>query len=158
MEAAGIDPFPARIHAETSTRMLTRSDPHVNMLRTTTAVFAAATGGADAITCLPFSQALGYPDAFARRTARNTQLVLMEESHLHAVDDPAAGSGLYAHYTQALCEKAWAAFQAIEAEGGVIEALGVGPYSGQRQGSAHSACPELQRRRAASDRHHDLSA
>jgi methylmalonyl-CoA mutase len=97
VEAAGIDPFPARIHAETSTRMLTRSDPHVNMLRTTTAVFAAATGGADAITCLPFSQALGYPDAFARRTARNTQLVLMEESHLHAVDDPAAGSGLYAH-------------------------------------------------------------
>jgi methylmalonyl-CoA mutase len=123
MEAAGIKLFPARIYAETSSRMLTRSDPHVNMLRTTTAVFAAATGGADAITSLPFSQALGYPDSFARRTARNTQLVLMEESHLHAVDDPAAGSGLYAHYTQALCEKAWTAFQAIEAEGGVVEAL-----------------------------------
>jgi methylmalonyl-CoA mutase len=135
LEAAGIDPFPARIHAETSTRMLTRSDPHVNMLRTTTAVFAAATGGADAITCLPFSQALGYPDAFARRTARNTQLVLMEESHLHAVDDPAAGSGLYAHYTQALCEKAWAAFQAIEAEGGVVEAL----VSGHIQASVKAA-------------------
>jgi methylmalonyl-CoA mutase len=115
--------------------MLTRSDPHVNMLRTTTAVFAAATGGADAITCLPFSQALGYPDAFARRTARNTQLVLMEESHLHAVATRRPGSGLYAHYTQALCEKAWAGFQAIEAEGGVVEAL----VSGHIQTSVKAA-------------------
>ncbi|WP_375570756.1 methylmalonyl-CoA mutase family protein [Ahrensia marina] len=123
MEAAGIAPFAPHIHAETSTRMLTRLDPHVNMLRATTAVFAAAVGGADSITALPFSQPLGYPDPFARRTARNTQLVLMEESHLHQVGDPAAGSGLFESYTQALCEKAWKAFQAIEREGGVIEAL-----------------------------------
>jgi methylmalonyl-CoA mutase len=123
MEAAGIAPFAPHIHAETSTRMLTRLDPHVNMLRATTAVFAAAVGGTDSITALPFSQLLCYPDPFARRTARNTQLVLMEESHLHQVGDPAAGSGLYESYTQALCEKAWASFQAIEREGGVIEAL-----------------------------------
>lgn len=123
MEAAGIAPFAPHIHAETSTLMLTRLDPHVNMLRATTAVFAAAVGGADSITALPFSQPLGYPDPFARRTARNTQLVLMEESHLHQVGDPAAGSGLFESYTQALCEKAWKAFQAIEREGGVIEAL-----------------------------------
>lgn len=123
MEAAGIAPFAPHIHAETSTRMLTRLDPHVNMLRATTAVFAAAVGGADSITALPFSLPLGYPDPFARRTARNTQLVLMEESHLHQVGDPAAGSGLYDSYTQALCEKAWTSFQAIEREGGLIEAL-----------------------------------
>lgn len=123
LEASGIEAFKPQIHAETSWRMLTARDPHVNMLRATTAVFAAAVGGADAITALPFSQPLGYPDTFARRTARNTQLVLMEESHLHQVGDPAAGSGLYEAYTQALCEKAWAGFQAIEREGGVIEAL-----------------------------------
>lgn len=123
MEASGIAPFAPHIHAETSMRMLTRLDAHVNMLRSTTAVFAAAVGGADAITAIPFSQPLGYPDPFARRTARNTQLVLMEESHLHEVGDPAAGSGLYEAYTQALCEKAWESFQAIECAGGIIEAL-----------------------------------
>ncbi len=126
MEAAGIAPFAPQIHAETSARMLTRLDPHVNMLRATTAVFAAAVGGADSITALSFSLPLGYPDPFARRTARNTQLVLMEESHLHQVGDPAAGSGLYESYTQALCEEAWTSFQSIEREGGVIEALASG--------------------------------
>ncbi|MFN3171837.1 MAG: methylmalonyl-CoA mutase family protein [Hyphomicrobiales bacterium] len=131
MEAAGVAPVAPYIHAETSTRMLTRLDPHVNMLRATTAVFAAAVGGADSITALPFSLPLGYPDPFARRTARNTQLVLMEESHLHEVGDPAAGSGLYENYTQALCEKAWEAFQAIEREGGVIEALSSGHIQNQ---------------------------
>ena len=126
LEAAGLAPVTPHIHAETSRRMLTRLDPHVNMLRTTTAVFAAAVGGADAITALPFTLAHGYPDAFARRTARNTQLVLLEESQLFQVNDPAAGSGLFERYTEALCEKAWAAFQAIEAEGGIIEALASG--------------------------------
>ena len=135
METAGIAPFPAQIHAQTSARMLTRHDPQVNMLRPTTAVFAGAVGGADAITSLPFSLPLGYPDSFARRTARNTQLILMEESHLHAVEDPAAGSGLYEQYTQALCEKAWAGFQAIERQGGVIEAL----VSGHIQGKVRAA-------------------
>ncbi len=123
MEAAGIAPFIPHIHSETSARMLTKLDPHVNMLRATTAVFSAAVGGANSITALPFSLPLGYPDSFARRTARNTQLVLMEESHLHQVGDPAAGSGLFESYTQALCTKAWEGFQAIEREGGVIEAL-----------------------------------
>ncbi len=131
LEASGISPFAARIHAETSSRMLTARDTHVNMLRTTTAVFAAAVGGADGITALPFSLPLGYPDTFARRAARNTQLVLLEESQLHQVGDPAAGSGLYDSYTQALCEKAWDAFQAIEREGGVVEALASGHIQGE---------------------------
>lgn len=144
MEASGIAPFAPHIHAETSMRMLTRLDPHVNMLRATTAVFAAAVGGADAITALPFSQALGYPDPFARRTARNTQLVLMEESHLHEVNDPAAGSGLYEAYTQALCEKAWQGFQAIEREGGVIEALASGHIQAKVKAAQASKIAQLE--------------
>lgn len=149
MEAAGIAPFEPHIHAETSRRMLTRLDPHVNMLRATTAVFAAAVGGADSITALPFSQPLGYPDPFARRTARNTQLVLMEESHLHQAGDPAAGSGLYESYTQALCEKAWEGFQAIEREGGVIEAL----VSGHIQTEVKTARATLDAQINAGERH-----
>ncbi|MFK7792912.1 MAG: methylmalonyl-CoA mutase family protein [Devosiaceae bacterium] len=135
IEAAGLSSFQPNIVAETSARMLTKLDPQVNMLRATTAVFAAAVGGADSITALPFSLALGYPDGFARRTARNTQLVLMEESHLHQVEDPAAGSGLFEAYTQSLCEKAWQSFQAIEREGGVIDAL----VSGSIQANVRSA-------------------
>lgn len=149
MDACSIAPFKPHIHAETSARMLTRLDAHVNMLRTTTAVFAAAVGGADAITSLPFSQPLGYPDPFARRTARNTQLVLMEESHLHEVNDPAAGSGLYEDYTKVLCEKAWASFQAIEREGGVIEALA----SGHIQGKVKAAREARQSQYESGERH-----
>ena len=73
--------------------MMTKRDPYVNMLRTTIAVAAAGLGGADAITVLPHTAPLGLPDAFARRVARNTQLVLLEESNLARVADPAAGSG-----------------------------------------------------------------
>jgi methylmalonyl-CoA mutase len=135
MEACGIAPFAPTIHAQTSARMLTRLDPHVNMLRTTSAVFAAAIGGADGITALPFTLPLGYPDAFARRNARNTQLVLQAEARLHEVEDPAAGSGLFECYTQALCQKAWAAFQAIEAEGGVLTSLAGGHIQTRVQAS-----------------------
>ncbi|MBV6657056.1 MAG: methylmalonyl-CoA mutase [Devosiaceae bacterium] len=126
LDACGIAPTKATIAGETSWRMLTRKDAHVNMLRTTTAVLAGAVGGADIITALPFSQRLGYPNAFARRVARNTQHILDAESHLAQVDDPAAGSGLFDSYTQALSEAAWAFFQQIEARGGVVEALSDG--------------------------------
>ena len=73
--------------------MMTQRDPYVNMLRTTIAVTAAGLGGADNIAALPHTAALGLPDAFARRVARNTQLILLEESNLAKVADPAAGSG-----------------------------------------------------------------
>ena len=91
--ACGLAPEPAFVSAETAWRMMTQRDPHVNILRATIAAFAAALGGADAITVLPFTAALGLPERFARRIARNTQLVLLEESHLAKVADPAAGSG-----------------------------------------------------------------
>jgi len=121
--ACGLTPKPTVVAAETAWRMLTQRDPYVNMLRATMASFAAGLAGADAITVLPHTLALGLPDAFARRVARNTQLVLLEESNLAKVSDPAAGSGGIESLTQALCETAWALFQEIEKAGGVFAAL-----------------------------------
>jgi methylmalonyl-CoA mutase len=115
-----------RLHAETARQMMMRADPHTNLLRATLAAFAAGVGGADSVTVLPFTIALGLPDAFARRLARNTQLLLMEESHLHRVADPAAGSGAVEALTEALCQRAWAAFQEIEREGGIVASLKAG--------------------------------
>jgi methylmalonyl-CoA mutase len=122
-QACGLETQPIRLHAETAWRMTTRRDPWVNMLRTTVAAFSAGIGGADAITVLPFTAALGLPDAFARRIARNTQLILLDESNLARVADPAAGAGGFEALTDALCEKAWALFQEIEREGGILESL-----------------------------------
>nr|WP_188911388.1 methylmalonyl-CoA mutase family protein [Salinarimonas ramus] len=125
-EASGLTPKPIRLHAETAWRMTTRRDPWVNLLRATVATFSAGVGGADSLVVTPFTAALGLPDAFARRVARNTQLVLLHESNLWRVADPAAGSGALEGLTDALCEKAWALFQEIEREGGMVEALRAG--------------------------------
>src|SRR5262249_46808488 len=95
----------------------------VNMLRATMATFGAGLAGADSITVLPHTLALGLPDAFARRVARNTQLILLEESSLARVTDPAAGSGGLEALTTELCAKAWSLFQEIEKAGGVFAAL-----------------------------------
>jgi methylmalonyl-CoA mutase len=122
-EASGLAPLPLHLHAETAWRMMTRVDPHVNLLRATMAVFSAALGGADSISVLPFTQALGLPEAAARRLARNTQLVLSEESNLDKVSDPAAGSGGYEALTSEFCERAWDLFQEIEKQGGLHKAL-----------------------------------
>jgi methylmalonyl-CoA mutase len=92
----------------------------------TIAALAAAVGGADAVTVLPFSAALGIPDPFARRIARNTQTILIEEANLHRVADPAAGSGAIEYLTEQLCEKAWDLFQEIERAGGSFAALKAG--------------------------------
>ena len=121
--ACGLVPVPAFVSAETAWRMLARRDPHVNILRATIAAFAAALGGTDAITVLPFTAALGLPDRFARRIARNTQLVLLEKSHLAKVADPSAGSGSIEDLTDRLCRTAWALFREIEAAGGIATAL-----------------------------------
>jgi methylmalonyl-CoA mutase len=111
------------IAAETAWRMMTRRDPYVNILRATIAVVSAGLGGADAVTVLPFTLALGLPDRLARRIARNTQLVLLEESSLAKVADPAAGSGGVEHLTAELCRAAWTLFQEIEQAGGAWAAL-----------------------------------
>lgn len=109
--------------ATTSERMMAKRDPWVNMLRTTIACAGAAFGGADAITVLPFSWALGTPDAFARRIARNTHLVLQEESATARVIDPAHGAWYVEALTDQFAGKAWSLFQQIEAKGGMAAAL-----------------------------------
>jgi methylmalonyl-CoA mutase len=93
------------------------------MLRATMATFSAGLGGANSINVLPHTLALGLPDPFARRIARNTQLVLLEESNLAKVSDPAAGSGGIEALTQELCETAWQLFQETEKAGGVFASL-----------------------------------
>ncbi|HEY5882989.1 MAG TPA: methylmalonyl-CoA mutase family protein, partial [Nakamurella sp.] len=110
----------ATIHAVTSLPMTTRHDPWVNLLRTTIAAFAAGVGGADAITVLPFDIRLGVPDSFGRRMARNISSLLVDESHVAVVADPAAGAYAVETLTHELAEAAWAGFQAIERAGGVL--------------------------------------
>jgi methylmalonyl-CoA mutase len=145
-QACGLTPKPAMIAAETAWRMMTKHDPYVNMLRTTIAVAAAGLGGADAVTVLPHTAPLGLPDAFARRVARNTQLVLLEESNLARVGDPAAGSGALEAITHELCISAWSAFREIESAGGVWAALETGLI--QR----HAAAVRTERERAVARR------
>ncbi|WP_433785696.1 methylmalonyl-CoA mutase family protein [Actinomycetospora sp. CA-101289] len=110
-------------HAVTSPAMITRRDPWVNMLRTTVATVGAGLGGAEAVTVLPFDSELGRPDDAARRLARNTQALLLEESHLAHVIDPAGGSWYVESLTDALARKAWDEFTRIERDGGIVAAL-----------------------------------
>ncbi|KQT45555.1 methylmalonyl-CoA mutase [Methylobacterium sp. Leaf456] len=125
-EACGLEPKPLRVLAETAWRMMTRRDPFVNILRTAMASASAGLGGADSVTALPYTLALGLPDTFARRVVRNSQIVLVEESNLAKVSDPAAGAGGFEALTAELTEKAWAAFQEIEREGGIEKSLASG--------------------------------
>ncbi|SHJ65126.1 heterodimeric methylmalonyl-CoA mutase small subunit [Bradyrhizobium lablabi] len=122
-QACELTPKPIFITAQTAWRMLTKRDPYVNMLRATIATFSAGLGGANAVTVLPHTLALGLPDPFARRVARNTQLVLLEESNLAKVSDPAAGSGGIEALTRELCDAAWSLFQETEKAGGVFASL-----------------------------------
>ncbi|MCB1508803.1 MAG: methylmalonyl-CoA mutase [Hyphomicrobiaceae bacterium] len=131
LELTGHEGADVPVHAETSARMVVEKDAATNMLRATIACFAAAIGGAESIAVLPYSSAHGLADAFARRQARNTQLVLADESNLYRVADPAAGSGAIETLTDALAEKAWGEFVAIEAEGGLAATLASGALAGR---------------------------
>ncbi len=115
LEASGLPEHAVNLHGETSWRMMAELDPHTNILRATAAVFGAGLGGADSICVLPFPLSQGLPNAFARRVARNVQTVMMEESSLWRVADPASGAGYFETLTQALCDKAWTVFQRAEA-------------------------------------------
>lgn len=117
----------AVVHAVTSAPMMSRRDPWVNMLRTTLAAFGAGVGGADTVLVAPFDAAIpgglpGTASSFTRRMARNTQLLLLEESHLGKVLDPGAGSWFIEDLTVALAEQAWAHFQDLEGRGGFVAA------------------------------------
>ncbi|MCX2185311.1 methylmalonyl-CoA mutase subunit beta [Streptomyces sp. SKN60] len=123
-EASGAAAAGAQLqHAVTSPVMMTARDPWVNMLRTTVATLAAGVGGAESVTVHPFDHALGLPDAFARRIARNTSTILIEESHLSRVIDPAGGSWYVETLTDELAHAAWEFFQEIERQGGQAAAL-----------------------------------
>jgi methylmalonyl-CoA mutase len=124
--ACGLAPKPVRLHAETAFRMMTRYDPWVNILRAAMGAFAAGAGGADAVTVLPFTLALGLTDEFARRIARNSQLLLIHEAKLAKIADPAAGAGSFEALTDELCTRAWSLIQEFEAQGGMTASLRAG--------------------------------
>lgn len=128
LEASGAAPEhrAAYIHAFTSRRMMTRYDAWTNILRVTTAAFASAIGGADAITTRPFTDALGLPTRFGRRVARNTQHVLLEECRLGHVADPAGGAWFVEKMTREIAEKSWTIMQEIEVKGGIVGSLEAG--------------------------------
>lgn len=109
------------IHGKTIDYNKTISDPYVNMLRGTTETFSAVLSGADAITNIPFNNLFKQPDNFSRRIARNTQIILRDESHLDFVIDPAAGSFFIEKLTNDICQEAWKLFQKIVDSGGMFE-------------------------------------
>ncbi|HEV7286956.1 MAG TPA: methylmalonyl-CoA mutase family protein, partial [Kaistia sp.] len=146
-DACGLAPKPIQLDAETSFRMTTRHDPHVNMLRSTIAAFSAGLGGADSVTVLPFTAPLGLADAGARRLARNTQTILLEESGLGHVFDPAAGAGGFEALTDALCDKAWTIFQEIERQGGIVAVLCSGWVAGEIRTVAAKRDRDVRRRK-----------
>jgi methylmalonyl-CoA mutase len=116
-------PVVQRQHTVTSAAMLTRRDPWVNLPRATIACLAAAVGGADVITVLPFDHAIGQPDGFARRIARNTSAILREEADIARVVDAAGGSWFAESLSAALAGRAWELFTEIERDGGAVRAL-----------------------------------
>lgn len=116
----------ARSHAVTSLRMFSREDPWVNVLRSTLAVFGASVGGADAVTVLPYDTVSGLPERFSRRLARNTQILLADESNVGRVTDPGGGSWYLEDLTDQVSRAVWSRFQELERAGGVVRALADG--------------------------------
>jgi methylmalonyl-CoA mutase len=149
VEASGGSPAAGamRVHARVSKRVLTLRDPYVNLLRNTVACFAAGLGGAETITSVPFDAAAGLPDALGRRIARNTLLVLQEEAHLHCVIDPAGGSWYLDWLTDQVADKAWAVFQEVERQGGMLAALRDGRVAEQIDSAFAPRAKNLARRK-----------
>lgn len=149
IEASGGDAEARRalLHARTSWRMMTARDPWVNLLRTTTAAFAAAVGGAEVVTVLPFDAAVNEPDDFSRRLARNVQIVLEQEAHLGQVLDPAGGCWHLEARTAALSERAWALFQQIEGRGGLVACLRDGWFQERIAASRQARARDVATRR-----------
>lgn len=137
------------IHARPSKRVLTQRDPWVNMLRGTVTTFAASIGGAQIITCEPFDKAIGLPNAFSRRIARNTQLILAEESNLGRVVDPGGGSWMLESLTAELAEMGWACMQSVEQAGGMAQALTDGVIHRQIDSAFGARLKNIARRKDA---------
>lgn len=122
-DVKAVAPF---IISETSERSFSTVDPWVNILRATVSSCAAAVAGADMLTVAPCTSVAEGDNDLSRRVARNTQIIMQEESHLGHVMDPAGGSWYVEKLTQDLALQAWNKFQTLEAEGGLIKALETG--------------------------------
>ncbi len=136
-----------RTHAVTSLRMFSREDPWVNVLRSTLATFGASVGGADAVTVLPYDTVHGLPERFSRRLARNTQILLADESNVGRVTDPGGGSWYLEALTDQVAAAVWARVQEIEAAGGVVGALDDGLLHAWTSAATSSRAAELANRR-----------
>jgi methylmalonyl-CoA mutase len=149
VEACGGSPAAAamRIHARVSKRVLTLRDPYVNLLRNTVACYAAGVGGAEAITSVPFDVVAGPPDDLSRRIARNTVLILQEEAHLNRVIDSPGGSWYLDWLTEQVAQKAWAIFQQVERDGGMLRALVSGSVARQIDSAFAPRAKNLARRK-----------
>ena len=146
LEAMELPASDVSIDVETSLQMMARRDAHVNMLRVGTAVLAAGIGGADSVTALPMTAASGLADGFARRMARNSQLILQEESGIGRTMDAAAGSGYVETLTGDLAAAAWRVFQDIEGKGGMIAALQSGDIATRLTGSHEAHTKQIGKR------------
>ncbi len=125
-EAIGAPDVRPQIHAETSLRAFSDVDPWVNILRATAASMGAGIAGVDMMTVAPCTASSATDNTLTRRIARNTQVILQEESHIGQVADAAGGSWYVEQLTRELAETAWAEFQSIEAAGGLAAAIEAG--------------------------------
>lgn len=123
LSAAGAADAGQHQHAATSAAMLAARDPWTNLIRNCVAAFAGGVAGAEAVAVQPHTLALGQSDEFSRRMARNTQHLLLAESHVGFVADPAGGSFYVEQLTRQLAEAAWSVLQGIEDSGGIAAAL-----------------------------------
>ena len=151
LSACGITPTPEhfKIEVVSSASMMTSVDPWVNMLRTTSAAAGAVLANADTVTIEPFDVACGASDEFGRRIARNTQLILAEESHLGVVSDPAGGSYFVEQLTNELAERAWALFQEYDSAGGFSAVLTSGALATQIDEVVHKRQADVATRKVA---------
>jgi len=115
-----------RTHCQTSGWSLTEQDPYNNIVRTTVEAMAAVFGGTQSLHTNSFDEAIALPTEFSARIARNTQLIIQEETHITSVVDPWAGSYLMESLTQQMADKAWAIIEEVEALGGMTRAVDSG--------------------------------
>ncbi len=145
--ACGIEPVPMALRVESAARMMTDRDVWMNMLRTTAACFAAGIAGAGVVTLHPYTAASGLPDGFGRRIARNTQIILQEESSIGQVTDPAGGSWYLERLTADLADKSWALFQELERDGGIAASLASGALQERISQVAEARRANIERRK-----------
>jgi methylmalonyl-CoA mutase len=115
-----------RTHCQTSGWSLTAQDPYNNVVRTTIEAMAAVFGGTQSLHTNSFDEAIALPTEFSARIARNTQLIIQEETHITSVVDPWAGSYMMESLTQQMADKAWAIIEEVQAMGGMTKAVDSG--------------------------------